>query len=173
MTMDAVAERAGAGKATVYRRWPSKAQLTIDAIVCNRYADLTIDDVPDTGSLRSDLQALQQAKRRIAADTDGVMSGLASVVRDDPEVAAAFHRQFVDARTGVMRDLLERALLRGEIPADRDLDLIAKVVPAMIAYQKMITGKPLEPDFMAQVIERVILPLATGVPAELEGAQSR
>src|SRR4051794_7036973 len=64
MTMDAVADRAGAGKATVYRRWPSKVQLTIDAIVCGRGVPLSADDVPDTGSLRSDLLAVRFGRPR-------------------------------------------------------------------------------------------------------------
>src|SRR3954469_17695240 len=64
MTMDAVADRAGAGKATVYRRWPSKVQLTVDAVVCARGIPMTIDDVPDTGSLRSDLLAVRFGRQR-------------------------------------------------------------------------------------------------------------
>src|SRR6187397_2503070 len=59
MTMDAVADRAGAGKATLYRRWPSKVELTVDAIVCGRGVATTIDDIPDTGSLRGDLLSVK------------------------------------------------------------------------------------------------------------------
>src|SRR6187399_2380481 len=64
MTMDAVADRAGAGKATVYRRWPSKVQLTIDAIVCSPGVPMTADDVPDTGSLRGDLLSVRFGRHR-------------------------------------------------------------------------------------------------------------
>lgn len=162
-TMDAVAEKAGAGKATLYRRWSSKSDLVVDAITCHRYADLTVDDVPDTGSLRGDLLELHRAKMR--TDTEALMVGLAAAVRDDPQVASAFQRQFVQARTGLVRDLFERASRRGEIPPGRDLDMIATVAPAMISYHKITTGKPLEPDFVVRLIDSVIVPLATAPPS--------
>jgi len=163
MTMDAVAERAGAGKATLYRRWSSKTQLTVDAITCHRYADLTVDDIPDTGSLRGDLLSIRQVKN-LRSDTEDLMSGLAAVIRDDPQVAAAFQRQFVEARTRLMRDLLDRAELRGEIPPGRDLDMIATVAPAMISYHKVTTGKPLAPEYLERLVDSVLVPLATGGP---------
>lgn len=165
MTMDAVAERAGAGKATLYRRWSSKTELTVDAITCHRYADLTAADIPDTGSLRGDLLSIRRVKN-LRSDTEDLMSGLAAVIRDDPQVAAAFHRQFVETRTRLMRDLLDRAERRGEIPPGRDLDMIATVAPAMISYQKVTTGRPLDPEYLERLIDSVLLPLATGVQAD-------
>lgn len=161
MTMDAVAERAGAGKATLYRRWVSKAQLTVDAITCHRYADLTVDDIPDSGSLRDDLLSIRQVKH-LRSDTEDLMAGLTAVIRDDPQVAAAFQRQFVEARTQLMRDLLDRAERRGEIPPGRDLDMIATIAPAMISYQKVTSGKPLDPSYLERLVDSVIVPLATG-----------
>lgn len=160
MTMDAVAERAGAGKATLYRRWASKTQLTIDAITCLRYSDLTVDDVPDSGSLREDLLSIRKVKH-LRSDTEDLMAGLTAVIRDEPQVAAAFQRQFVEARARLMRDLLDRAEQRGEIPPGRDLDMIATIAPAMISYQKVTSGKPLEPSYLERLIDTVILPLAT------------
>ena len=58
MTIDMVAARAKAGKATLYRRWPSKAELVIDAVACMKAGDLDLDDLPDTGTLRGDLVAM-------------------------------------------------------------------------------------------------------------------
>lgn len=160
MTMDAVAERAGAGKATVYRRWPSKFDLTVDAIVCSRTPAISVDDIPDTGSLRGDLQSLQQAKLR--ADTHWIINGLPAEIRQDPQVAAALHHQYVVPHTRLMTELLERALLRGEVPPGRDIEMIATVGPAMIAYQKMTTGRPIEAEFLERLIDRILVPLATG-----------
>lgn len=167
MTMDAVAERAGAGKATLYRRWPSKTHLTVDAITCHRYGDLTVDDIPDTGSLRGDLLSIRQVKH-LRSDTEDLMAGLTAVIREDPQVAAAFQRQFVEARTQLMRDLLDRAERRGEIPPGRDLDMIATIAPAMISYQKVTTGKPLNPSYLERLVDTVLVPLAT---AEHPGSQ--
>lgn len=165
MTMDAVAERAGAGKATVYRRWPSKVDLTVDAIVCSRTPAISVADIPDTGSLRGDLKSLQEAKLR--ADTHWIINGLPAEIRQDPQVAAALHHQYVVPHTRLMTELLERARLRGEVPPDRDIEMIATVGPAMIAYQKMTTGRPIESEFLERLIDRILVPLATGkVPGD-------
>lgn len=160
MTMDAVADRAGAGKATVYRRWPSKVQLTVDAVVCVRGVAQTVDDIPDTGSLRSDLLAVRYGRPR--TDDSELMSGLMSAVKENPEVAAVFHEQFVRTRVNLMRGLLERAQARGELRADVDLDMVAAVAPAMIAYRKMVAGQHVDDEFVVQMIDSVILPLVTG-----------
>ena len=161
MTMDAVADRAGAGKATVYRRWPSKVQLTVDAVVCARGVAQTVDDIPDTGSLRSDLLAVRYGRPRTDDDSE-LMSGLMSAVKENPEVAAVFHEQFVRSRVNMMRGLLERAQARGELRDDIDLDMVAAVAPAMIAYRKMVAGQRIDDEFVVQMIDTVILPLATG-----------
>ena len=161
MTMDAVADRAGAGKATVYRRWPSKVQLTVDAVVCARGVAQTVNDIPDTGSLRSDLLAVRYGRPRTDDDSE-LMSGLMSAVKENPEVAAVFHEQFVRSRVNMMRGLLERAQARGELRDDIDLDMVAAVAPAMIAYRKMVAGQRIDDEFVVQMIDTVILPLATG-----------
>jgi AcrR family transcriptional regulator len=160
MTMDAVADRAGAGKATVYRRWPSKVQLTIDAIVCTPGIPMSADDVPDTGSLRTDLMAVRFGRKR--SDDSELMSGVMSAVRENPDVAAAFQQQFVRSRVDLMRGLLERAQARGELRDGIDLEMVSAVAPAMIAYRKMVLGRPVDDDFVAQMIDSVIMPLATG-----------
>ena len=161
MTMDAVAERAGTGKATVYRRWPSKVQLTVEAVICARGMAADIADIPDTGSLRGDLMAVRFG--RPADDTTELMSGLMSAVRENPELASVFHEQFVASRVRLMRDLLDRAQLRGELRPDIDLDMVAAVAPAMISYRKMVAGQKVDDAFIVQMIDSVILPLATGV----------
>ncbi|GEK21405.1 TetR/AcrR family transcriptional regulator [Cellulomonas xylanilytica] len=160
MTMDAVADRAGAGKATVYRRWPSKVQLTVDAIVCTPGIPTTADDIPDTGSLRSDLLSVRFGRKR--SDDAELMSGVMSAVRENPDVAAAFQQQFVRSRVSLMRGLLERAQERGELRPDVDLDMVSAVAPAMIAYRKMVAGQRVDDAFVEQMIDSVILPLVTG-----------
>jgi hypothetical protein len=160
MTMDAVADRAGAGKATVYRRWPSKVQLTVDAVVCGPGSPMSIADVPDTGTLRGDLLSVRFGRK--SSDQSELMSGLMSAVRENPEVAAVFQEQFVRSRVALMRKILERAQARGELRPDVDLDMVAAVAPAMISYRKMVAGQHIDDDFVVRMIDSVILPLATG-----------
>jgi AcrR family transcriptional regulator len=160
MTMDAVADRAGAGKATVYRRWPSKVQLTVEAIVCGPGVPMTIDDVPDTGSLRGDLLSIRFGRRN--ENTTELMAGVMSAVKEDAELARVFHEQFVASRVRLMRGVLERAQERGEVRVGLDLDMVASVAPAMISHRKMVVGQPIDDEFVERMIDSVILPLATG-----------
>jgi AcrR family transcriptional regulator len=160
MTMDAVADRAGAGKAAVYRRWPSKVQLTVDAVVCGPGSPMSIADVPDTGTLRGDLLSVRFGRK--SSDQSELMSGLMSAVRENPEVAAVFQEQFVRTRVALMRKILERAQDRGELRPDIDLDMVASVAPAMISYRKMVAGQHVDDEFVVRMIDSVILPLATG-----------
>jgi AcrR family transcriptional regulator len=167
MTMDAVAERASAGKATVYRRWPSKVQLTVEAVVCARGIAVTVDDIPDTGTLRGDLLAVRFG--RPADDANELMSGLMSAVRENPDLATVFHEQFVGSRVRLMRGLLERAQERGELRDDIDLDMVSAVAPAMISYRKMVAGQRVDDDFIVKMIDSVILPLVLD-PADQDHA---
>ncbi len=162
MTMDAVAERAGAGKATVYRRWPSKVQLTVDSLLCSK--QVTIDELPDTGSLREDLLTIFTMAGRMK--NDDLMSGLLTAVRDEPEVRSVFHEQFVAGRVRLVREVLERARLRGETAPGADLDMVAAVAPAMVHYRKVVAHRPMDAEFAERLVDTVILPLATGTPAD-------
>jgi AcrR family transcriptional regulator len=158
MTMDAVAERAGAGKSTVYRRWPSKVQLTVDSLLCSK--QLTIAEVPDTGSLREDLLTIFTIASRMK--NDELMSGVFSAIRDEPEVRTVFHEQFVIGRVRLAREVLERARLRGDTAPDVDLDMLAAVAPAMVHYRKVVAHLPIDAEFAERLIDSVIIPLATG-----------
>ncbi|WP_454051633.1 TetR/AcrR family transcriptional regulator [Cellulomonas sp. Marseille-Q8402] len=158
MTMDAVAERAGAGKATVYRRWSSKAQLTVDSLLCSK--QLTIDEVPETGSLREDLLRIFTMASRMK--NDDLMTGLLTAIREEPEVREVFHEQFVAGRVRLARAVLERARLRGETAPGVDLDMVAAVAPAMVHYRKVVAHRPMDAEFAERLIDTIILPLATG-----------
>ena len=160
-TVAEVAARAGVGKATIYRRWSTKEELVLAA------AERVMVHVepPDTGSLRGDLLAMRDSRARATtSDTDDALAGVWSVVQDEPEVAAIFHEQFVRSKVALMRGLLERARERGEIPADRDLDVVALVGPALLQYHKLANGGRLEEGFVERMVDEVIVPLATWGP---------
>lgn len=155
MTMDLVAERAGVGKATVYRRWSSKVRLTVDSLLCAK--QLNADEVPDTGSLREDLLTVASMATRMK--NDELMSGLIVAVKQEPEVAGVFHEQFVAGRVRLMRTLLERARERGDVHPEADLDMISAVGPAMIHYRKLVAHLPMDAEFLERMIDSVVLPL--------------
>ena len=161
MTIDMVAARAGAGKATVYRRWPSKADLVIDAVACMKMKDLDPAHLPDTGTLRGDLVALVRAPA--AADADQkmhVMGGIVSLVSREPELARTAYAAILQPRITANRILLERARERGETRPDIDVDHLAALMPARVSFRTLAQREPITREFLLSIIDEVLLPAA-------------
>jgi AcrR family transcriptional regulator len=159
MTIDLVAARAKAGKATLYRRWSSKAELVIDAIACMKKDDLESSRLPDTGTLRGDLVAMIKAP----SINDGekklqVMAGVVSMLSHSPELTEAVRAAIVEPRAAANRVLMRRAIERGEIPADSDIELLSLVGPSMAMYRVLFLGKPVDREFLISMIDGVLLP---------------
>ena len=159
MTMDMVAARAKAGKATLYRRWPSKADLVIEAVSCMKQAQSNADDMPDTGSLRGDMVALIRphslgdAERKMR-----VMGGLVSMLSRDPDLADAVNEAITEPRARLNRLLIERAIERGEVASGVDVDTIAHIGPSMTAYRTLVQRKSVDRDFLIGLIDGVVMP---------------
>ena len=159
MTIDMVAARARAGKATLYRRWPSKTELVIDAVACMKNSDIDLDNLPDTGTLRGDMIAMiKPPTMRDAEKKLRVMAGLISLLARNPELADAAHNAVIAPRARLNRALLQRAIDRGEIRGDLDLALISNISPSMVTYRTMMLRKPVDRDFLVSIIDKVILP---------------
>lgn len=161
MTMDSVALRARAGKATMYRRWPSKAHLVVDAVVRMGQRDLDLANLPDAGSLREDLRALIGAQdgRYVGEQRVQVMAALVSMLATDTTgLAQAAHAATLTPWIDANRILLQRAVDRGEISADLDLQTLARVVPSMAMYRSSIERREIDDDFLHAVIDGVLLP---------------
>jgi AcrR family transcriptional regulator len=164
MTVDMVAARAKAGKATLYRRWPSKADLVLDAVSCMGAARSR--PLPDTGSLRGDLVALLSPRTVLDADHKlKVMLGLASVMAHSPELAESIREAFLEPRARVTRALLERAKERGEISPACDVALLSQVSSSMVISRAMLEHRPVDRAFLLSVIDGVIIPAAGTGPA--------
>ena len=161
MTVDMVAARAKAGKATIYRRWPSKAELVLDAVACIKKADTAPDRLPDTGTLRGDLVAMikphsiEDGERKLQ-----IMAGLASMLTSSPEMADAVNAAIIDPRAAVNRLFLQRAIDRGEISADVDVETLSMVSASMAAHRTLMQRKPIDRAFLVSLIDGVILPAA-------------
>jgi AcrR family transcriptional regulator len=164
MTIDMVAARARAGKATLYRRWPSKAELVIDAVACMKKGDFDEANLPDTGTLRGDLiamikpHAIEDGERKLQ-----IMAGLISMLSRDPGLAEAVNAAIVEPRAAVNRTLMRRAAERGEIAPDADIETLSLVTPSMAAYRVLILKKPVDRAFLISLIDGVLLP-ALGLP---------
>ena len=163
MTVDMVAARAKAGKATLYRRWPSKAELVIDAVACLKQNDHDPANLPDTGTLRGDLLAMVKPPSIVDGERKlRIMAGIASMVSRSPELAEAARSAIVEPRIAINRQLMQRARDRGEVAADADIELAATIAPAMVSYRVLMLGTPTTRESMVALIDGVILP-ALGV----------
>ncbi|GAA1980896.1 TetR/AcrR family transcriptional regulator [Microbacterium pumilum] len=161
MTIDMVAARAKAGKATVYRRWASKTDLVLDAVACLKPNDIDYASPPDTGTLRGDLVAMvktptiRESERKLK-----IMGGIVSMIARDSELADAAQAALVEPRAGANRIIFQRAVDRGEIPADSDIDTLCMIGPAMMTYRSLMLQLPASRDLAIATIDRVILPAA-------------
>lgn len=163
MTMDMVAARAKAGKATVYRRWPSKADLVIEAVACMKKMDADPAKLPDTGTLRGDLIAMMKPHTIVDAEKKlQVMAGLVSMLAQNPEFTDAVNDAIVEPRASVNRLFLQRAVDRGEIPADVDIEQLAILAPSMASYRVLVLRKPVDRAFLMGVLDDILLP-AVGI----------
>lgn len=164
MTIEAVAARAKAGRATLYRRWPSKDELVVEAVACMKATDVDADHLPDTGTLRGDLLALirprsiEDAERKLK-----VMAGLVSMLSRAPQLAEMANRAIVEPRAAAHRVLILRAVDRGEIAAGCDVDALALIIPSMAAYRVLMMQLPVDREFLVSLIDNVLLP-AVGLP---------
>ena len=157
-TVAAVAARAGASKATIYRRWDSKEALVLDAV---RGMSEMVDPakLPDTGSLRGDLLALFQpessdrTKRTLA-----VMAGLAAMISLDPTLADAADAVMVEPWAAAHRALMDRAVARGEVAASADVATLSRVVASMAAYRSVVLRQPFTEAFLTDLVDGVLLP---------------
>ncbi len=159
MTMDMVASRAKAGKATVYRRWKSKAELVVDAIAHLKHSEIDLEILPDTGTLKGDLLALFKPETAEAGERKmRIMAGLASVLLENPQLAEAGDAAIVEPWAAINRILMVRARDRGEISSNADIDAVSRVIPSMAAYRALIQRKPFDLQFLTTIIDGVLLP---------------
>lgn len=138
VSMDAVAERAGVSKATIYRWWPSKEMLALDALL-----DWAAASAPtrDTGSLRGDVLALIRPwVREITRRPFGrVIAAFVSEAQSDPEFADAYRTRFVEPRRDAMRAVFARAAERGEVPTDLDVEVALDLIYGAV-YHRLLHG---------------------------------
>ncbi len=163
-TMNDVAERAGVGKAAIYRRWSSKAALMTDALVYWR-PDLLDNNAPDTGSLRGDFDELVERMRRTdesLVSTDLILR-VAVEAANDPELASALDHLMLLRGRRVISAILRQAEARGEIAADQDWSLVTDVATAM-SLLKVIRGQRVDAAFVRQVIDTLVMPAVERCP---------
>ncbi len=158
MTMDMVASRAKAGKATVYRRWSSKVELVRDALSWMNQSHLELGSLPDTGSLREDLLTLLKPQSMVEEERKfKVLAGLGSFLQH-PTFADTGTAGIFDPWMVVNRELMKRAIARGEIPAHADIEMACQVITSVACFRGLVERKVFDKVFFTSLIDGIILP---------------
>jgi AcrR family transcriptional regulator len=140
LTIEGVAERAGAGKSTIYRWWPSKGALVLEAAE----EHLEIGVVPDTGSTRGDL--VIAARQVTDTFTDPVAAAVIFVVlaglEEDPSLAMTFMARWVQPWRDSLAEALQRGVRRGDIPAESDVEFLLDVLVGTVFQRTLVVREP-------------------------------
>lgn len=162
LTMDAVAARAKASKATLYRRWKGKPELVVAAIMAHKGDAI----VPDTGTLRGDLLEAYCGASGGLDDrfAQSVLSAVVTAMGRDPEFAEIYRRDFIGPKIEVSRQVYERARERGEVHPDSDLSVLAPSLAGIVLHRAFLLGEDITPELIGRVLDEVILPAALHGP---------
>jgi AcrR family transcriptional regulator len=164
MSVDAVAERAGVSKATIYRWWPSKGVLALDAF----YAEWShVRGVtPNTGSLAGDLRSRVRAAVRFMNSRPGrILTTLIAEVQCDPQLAEGYRTRVLERLRQQSRDIFRRAVERGEIPADTPVEVVNDLLYGPL-FQRLLLGHgPLDRRYADQVVDLVLAAVGRTAPA--------
>jgi AcrR family transcriptional regulator len=154
-TFQAVADRAGTSRAVLYRRWPTKASIASAAIV--RHLKLNPIKVPDLGNFRDEMCLLL---RRFADRAPPRLLGLIFEMSQD---MAAEGTSFMDDRFQdfPMKDVLERALSRGDVDKDRLTPRVVRLPFSLVMHEVVITVKQISDTAIAEIVDQTFLPLVT------------
>ncbi|WP_405163386.1 TetR/AcrR family transcriptional regulator [Nocardia sp. NBC_01499] len=159
MTMDAVAARAQASKATIYRRWPGKPALVKAAM--DAHDAEYVADIPDTGTVRGDLiAALVELNAQVDDHYVTMMTGLMHAMRVDAELAAALREHVADEDLGPFRTIVDRAIVRGDLPEGTETELAHQVSEGQI-MRRMFLGEPMDRAFFIDLVDELLLPILT------------
>jgi AcrR family transcriptional regulator len=154
LRMDQVAERAGVGKAAIYRRFQSKDEMVAAAI-----SDLVSEiAVPDSGSTRTDLVALMREavvlyRKSIAGK---LMPSLVDAMRRDQSLARVVREDFLAGRRAALQQVLDRGIARGDLRAELDVELTLDVLAGPLFYRLLITGGPLDERLVQGVVDLIL-----------------
>jgi AcrR family transcriptional regulator len=160
-TIEGIAARAGVAKQTIYRWWPSKTDVLMDAFLEDVIECL---NPPDQGSLDTDLRLhlMNCAEFLSASDAGAVFRALLGEAQHDAKLAARLQAEFIVPQRA--RDSLpfERAIARGQLPPTTDVGVTVEELMAPLYYRILVTGQPATPKYAAELANRLSARLATG-----------
>jgi AcrR family transcriptional regulator len=158
LTVDEVASAARASKATVYRRWPSKAELVLAAFI-EGVGQVAVP--PDTGTLRGDLLRLGEVCCQETRQLASTIRGVLVEVSRNPALNEVMQRQFIDQRKALIQHVLQQAVGRGEIDAAVITDELWDLLPGYLIFRSIMPGRPPTRRTVQVLVDEVVMPSLT------------
>ncbi|UBU09768.1 TetR/AcrR family transcriptional regulator [Nonomuraea gerenzanensis] len=159
MTVDQIAKRARASKATIYRRWAGKPELVVD-VICRRL-DTGVPRGQDTGSLRGDVASIFGGLCEAVERKHALVIGLSSTLVSDQELARTLRAHLPVRDASDVEALIERAVARGELGAPVDAGRLSGVAEALVWHRMIFTGPVFDEAFVTESVDGVLMPLIT------------
>jgi len=156
LTFDAVAAEVRASKATLYRKWPTKAALVVQAVV--ETICPSVLERPASGSLRGDLLSGACRDRGLTAGLPALLAAVMPALHRDEDLYDEFQAQFLGPLTEQFVATFARAQQRGEIGPDADLERLASILPAMAVHQAVVFGRDCDVADITAIVDEVVLP---------------
>jgi AcrR family transcriptional regulator len=160
-TIETIAAQAGVGKQTIYRWWPNKAALFIEV-----YGRLVPPGLvaEDTGSLAGDLERLLRRLSSLYSETPagGILSGLVAEAQSNGELLGQLRDAYVAPRRIIVRQILQRAANRGEIPPPEHADFVGDLFSAAVWFQLLLGGRSMDATFRQQLADALFVVASGG-----------
>ncbi|MFD6142098.1 TetR/AcrR family transcriptional regulator [Promicromonospora sp. NPDC060271] len=165
LTIEKVAAQAGVGKQTIYRWWPNKGALVLDAVLERSLGPGDPGDLPDSGDLEDDLTAVLVATVEEFADPafDRALRGLTAAIIEDPELSRAYRERLDEPMRDLKRRRLRRAQEAGQLDADVDLDLAVDLIFAPVTRRWTERSGDLSPEGVRAIVQGALRGLAGSV----------
>jgi AcrR family transcriptional regulator len=158
VTIDGIARKVKRARTSIYRRWPSKRHLVVYAVL----SEMGDNPAPDTGALRTDLEAVAESLLNAFAGPLGqALAGLVADMAEDAELAGTIRQEVLATRRKSMREALLRATARGEIRPDLDIELALDMLTGPFYFRTLFGHAPLSRRMTREIVDYVLRAIAT------------
>jgi len=155
-TVEAIAQRARVGKATIYRRFKNKEEILISAM--REHASCALPHI-NTGTLRGDLIALISEHVKLLKGPEGeLMMSVLSIAHREPELGKLLNQRSPIEDDRESAAIFQRAIARGEISKRANIEFLSDVVPSIITQRIFITQQPVNLKFIEQLVDDLLIP---------------